>query len=79
MVPYPKFVQFVKQVFSLTVRRTRLENLQLLTYGLLRGHSCCLSRIARSSPCLPSTPIGCAGSGDSSQTRTSFQSKSTPS
>jgi hypothetical protein len=37
MVPYPKFVQFVKQAFALSVRRTRLENLQRLTYGLLRG------------------------------------------
>jgi hypothetical protein len=50
MVPYPKFVRFVKQVFSLTVRRTRLENLHLLTYGLLQGRSCCLSRIARFFP-----------------------------
>jgi len=50
MLPYPKFVQFVKQVFALSVRRTRLENLQLLTYGLLRGHSCSLSRIARFCP-----------------------------
>ena len=48
MIPYPNFVQCVKQVFSLTVRRTRLENLQLLTYGLLRV--CCLSRIARFFP-----------------------------
>jgi hypothetical protein len=45
MVPYPKFVRFVKQVFSLSVRRTRLENLQLL-----QGRSCCLSRIARFFP-----------------------------
>jgi hypothetical protein len=50
MVPYPKFVRFVKQVFSLTVRRTRLENLHLLAYGLLQGRSCCLSRIARFFP-----------------------------
>jgi hypothetical protein len=32
------------------VRRTRLENLQRLTYGLLRGKSSCLSRIARFFP-----------------------------
>jgi hypothetical protein len=50
MVPYPKFVRFVKQVFCLTVRRTRLENLHLLAYGLLQGRSCCLSRIARFFP-----------------------------
>lgn len=50
MLPYPKFVQFVKQVFSLNLRKTRLENLQLLAFGLLRGHSCCLSRIARFFP-----------------------------
>jgi hypothetical protein len=50
MIPYPNFVQCVKQVFALSVRRTRLENLQLLTYGLLRGRSCCLSRIARFLP-----------------------------
>jgi hypothetical protein len=45
MLSYPQFVRFVKQVFSLTVRRTRLENLQLL-----QGRSCCLSRIARFFP-----------------------------
>jgi hypothetical protein len=50
MVAYPKFVAFVKQVFSLQLRKTRLENLQLLTFGLLRGQSCCLSRIARFFP-----------------------------
>jgi len=47
MVPYPKFVQFVRQVFALTGRRTRLENLYLLAYGLLQGRSSCLSRIVR--------------------------------
>ncbi len=41
---------FVKQLFPLSLRKTRLENLRLLTYGLLRGHSCCLSRIARFFP-----------------------------
>ncbi len=50
MLSYPQFVRFVKQVCALSVRRTRLENLQLLTYGLLRGRSCCLSRIARFCP-----------------------------
>jgi hypothetical protein len=45
MLSYSQFVRFVKQVFSLTVRRTRLENLQLL-----QGRSCCLSRIARFFP-----------------------------
>lgn len=33
MLPYPKFVRFVKQVFSLNLRQTRLANLQL-TVGL---------------------------------------------
>jgi hypothetical protein len=50
MLTYPKLVQFVKQVFSLTLRKTRLENLQLRSFGLLRGQSCCLSRIARFFP-----------------------------
>jgi|YNPNPStandDraft_1061719.scaffolds.fasta_scaffold64147_1 hypothetical protein len=50
MLPYPKFVQFVKQVFGLSLRKTRLENLQLLVFGLLRGRSCSLSRIARFFP-----------------------------
>ncbi len=50
MLAYHKFVAFVKQVFALTLRKTRLENLQLLAYGLLRGRSCCLSRIARFFP-----------------------------
>jgi hypothetical protein len=50
MLPYPKFVRFVKQVFSLALRQTRLENLQLLVYGLLRGRSCALSRMARFLP-----------------------------
>lgn len=50
MLAYPKFVAFVKQVFALTLRKTRLENLQLLAFGLLRGQSCCLSRIARFFP-----------------------------
>lgn len=50
MLSYPKFVAFVKQVFALTLRKTRLENLQLLAYGLVRSQSCCLSRIARFFP-----------------------------
>lgn len=54
MLPYPKFIRFVKQVFSLNLRQTRLANLQLLVYGLLRGQSCCLSRMARFFP-LPSS------------------------
>jgi hypothetical protein len=32
MLPYPKFVQLVKQIFSLALRQTRLENLQLMLY-----------------------------------------------
>lgn len=47
MLPYPKFAAFVKQVFALALRKTRLENLLLLAYGLLRGQSYCLSRIVR--------------------------------
>ncbi len=41
MLAYPKFVAFVKQVFTLSLRKTRLENLQLLAYGIMRGRSCC--------------------------------------
>jgi len=50
MLPYQKFASFVKGVFCLKLRKTRLTNLLLLSYGLLRGQSCCLSRIARFFP-----------------------------
>jgi len=52
MLPYPKFVQFVNQVFPLRLRKTRRANLLLLVYGLLRSQSCCLSRIVRFFPLL---------------------------
>ena len=36
MLPYPKLVRFVKQVFSLHLRQTRLANLKLLVCGKAR-------------------------------------------
>jgi hypothetical protein len=50
MLSYPKFVTFVKEVFDLSLRKTRLENLNLLAYGVLRGQSLCMSRIVRFFP-----------------------------
>jgi hypothetical protein len=41
MAPYPKFLWFVRQVFSLTGRRIRPENLHLLAGGWLRAVGGC--------------------------------------
>lgn len=65
MVAYPKFVAFVKQVFSLQLRKTRLENLQLLTYGLVRARVAASPASPASSLCPPTIAIGCVASGAS--------------
>jgi hypothetical protein len=55
MLPYFSFRGFVKQLFFPKLHKTRLDNLNLLVYGLLRGHSCSGARLAHFFP-LPSCP-----------------------